>query len=291
VIERYLDELSGELGSVGIRGAQRRRILAEAEDHLCESGEPGRFGDPALIAARFADELATSGARRVAWGSVVALAPAGIAYAILFSLPVPWPDITGGRSVPVAVAAAMTMLLAPQISLAAGLLAVAGAWRLRSEVAAPAAAITLLRRRAGVAFAAGATALVAVMLTTYEFSAWLSTWRVALTLSIVGASLVPIAAGALALRRTGALRPQAAGDAGDVFDDLAPVLDRLPLELRGRPWRFCFLFAAAVAMPALLGGGVLNEGPRNAIAEFVAVCAGFAALGRYLGLRPSRARH
>jgi hypothetical protein len=128
------------------------------------------------------------------------------------------------------------------------------------------------------------------MVTTYEFSAWMSTWRIALTFSIAGVSLVPIAAGALALRRTAALRPQTAGDAGDVFDDLAPVLDRLPVELRGRPWRFCLLFAAGVGVLALLGGG-LNEGPRNAVAEFVAVCAGFAALGRYLGLRPSRARH
>jgi hypothetical protein len=285
VIERYLDELASELGSVGIRGAQRRRILAEAEDHLRESGDPARFGDPGLVAARFADELATSGARRIAWGSIVALAPAGIAYAILFSLPAPWPDITAGRSVPIAVAAAATMLLAPQISFAAGLLAVTGAWRLRSQVAAPAPAITLLRRRAGVALAAGATALVAVMVTTYEFSAWLSTWRVALTISLAGASLVPIAAGAFALRNTATLRPQTAGQAGDVFDDLAPVFDRLPLELRGRPWRFCLLFAAAVAALALLGGGVLNEGPRNAVAEFIAVCAGFAALGRYLGLR------
>jgi hypothetical protein len=291
LIERYLDELARELGSVGIRGAQRRRILAEAEDHLRESGEPERFGEPAVVAARFADELATSGARRVAWGSVVALAPAGIAYAILLSLPAPWPDITAGRSVPIALAAAAMMLLAPQISFAAGLLAVAGAWRLRSEVAAPAQAITLLRRRAGVALAAGATALLAVMVTTYEFSAWISTWRVALTFSLAGVCLLPIAAGAVALRRTGALRPQAAGDAGDVFDDLAPVLDRLPLDLRGRPWRLCLLFAAAVAALALLGGGVLNEGPRNAIAEFAAVCAGFAVLGRYLGLRPSRARH
>jgi hypothetical protein len=216
---------------------------------------------------------------------MVALAPAGIAYAILFALPAPWPDIAAGRSVPIAVAAAATMLLAPQISFAAGLLAVAGAWRLRSQVAAPAAAITLLRRRAGVALAAGATALVAVMVTTYEFSAWLSTWRIALTLSIAGAALVPIAAGAFALRNTATLRPQTAGEAGGVFDDLAPVLDRLPLELRGRPWRFCLLFAAAVASLALLGGGVLNEGPRNAVAEFIAVCAGFAALGRYLGLR------
>ena len=285
MIKRYLAELSAELGSVGIRGAQRRRILAEAEDHLRESGDPGRFGDPALVAARFADELATSGARRVAWGSVVALAPAGIAYAILFSLPAPWPDITAARHVPVALVAAATMVLAPQISFAAGLLAAAGAWRLRSQVAAPARAITLLRHRAGVALAAGATSLLAVMVTTFEFSAWISNWRVALTFSLASASLVPIAVGALALRNTAALRPQTAGEAGDVFDDLAPVFDRLPLELRGRPWRFCLLFAAVVAALALLGGGVLNEGPRNAVAEFSAVCAGFAALGRYLGLR------
>jgi hypothetical protein len=290
VIERYLDALATELGFVGIGGKQRRRILAEVEDHLHESGKPGRFGDPALIAARFADELATSKVRRVAWGSVVALAPAGIGYAILLSLPAPWPDITAGRSVPVAVVAAATMLLAPQVSFAAGLLAVAGAWRLRSQVAAPASAIALVRRRAGVALAAGATTLVAVMVTTYEFTAWMSTWRIALTFSIAGASLLPIVGGAVALHRTGALRPQTAGHAGDVFDDLGPVLDRLPLELRGRPWRFCLLFAAGVALLALLGGGP-DEGPRNAVAEFVAVCAGFAALGRYLGLRPSRARH
>ena len=285
MIERYLAKLAAELGSVGIRGAQRRRILAEAEDHLRESGEPGCFGDPALVAARFADELATSGARRVAWGSVVALAPAAIGYAVLFSLPAAWPDITAARSVPIAVAAALTMVLAPQVSFAAGLLGVAGAWRLRSRVTAPAPAVVLLRRRTGVALAAGATALLAVMVTTYEFSAWLPSWRIALSLSIAGVSLVPIAAGAVALRRTGSLRPQAAGDAGNVFDDLAPVLDRVPLELRGRPWRFCLLFAAGVAALALLGGGVLNEGPRNAVAEFAAVCAGFAALGGYLGLR------
>jgi hypothetical protein len=290
VIERYLDELAADLGSVGITGAQRGRILAEVEDHLRESGEPGRFGDPALIAARFADELATSGARRVAWGSVAALAPAGIGYAILLSSGAPWPDITAARSVAIGLVAAATMLLAPQVSFAAGLLAVAGAWRLRPQVAAPASAIKLLRRRAGVALAAGATTLLAVMVTTYEFSDWISTWRVALTFSIAVASLVPIAAGAFALHRTGALRPQTAGDAGDVFDDLAPVLDRLPFELRGRPWLFCLLFAAGVAALALLGGGP-DEGPRNAVAEFVAVFAGFAAFGRYLGLRPSRARH
>ena len=52
--ERYLRELEVELGEVGIRGSRRRRILAETADHLRESGEPARFGEPRLIAARFA---------------------------------------------------------------------------------------------------------------------------------------------------------------------------------------------------------------------------------------------
>jgi len=39
-----------------------------------------------------------------------------------------------------------------------------------------------------------------------------------------------------------------------------------------------------VAAAALIAGGP-DEGPRNAVFEFVAVCAGFAGLGRFLGLR------
>jgi hypothetical protein len=44
------------------------------------------------------------------------------------------------------------------------------------------------------------------------------------------------------------------------------------------------LVAGAIAAAALVGGG-LDEGPRNAVAEFVAVCGGFAVFGRFLGLR------
>jgi hypothetical protein len=39
-----------------------------------------------------------------------------------------------------------------------------------------------------------------------------------------------------------------------------------------------------VAVAAFVGGG-LDEGPRNAVAEFAAIFAGFAMLGRFLGLR------
>jgi hypothetical protein len=44
------------------------------------------------------------------------------------------------------------------------------------------------------------------------------------------------------------------------------------------------VFATAVASAGLLAGGV-DEGPRNAVAEFTLVVACFAALGRRLGLR------
>ena len=93
-----------------------------------------------------------------------------------------------------------------------------------------------------------------------------------------------VAGAAVALGSTARLRAQAEGPAGDVFDDLGPLLDRVPLRLRGRPWRFCLLFAAAVAGAVFVGGG-LEEGPRNAVAEFGAICACFAVLGRFLGLR------
>jgi hypothetical protein len=282
--DRYLRELGEELGAVGIRGLRRRRILAETADHLRESGDPARFGEPRLIAARFADELGTSAARRAAFSSFFALAPAGIAFALLLGLNRPGPDITSARTLPLGIAAACVIALAPQISLAAGLLAVALAWRFRATATAPAAAIALLRRRTAVALGGGAATLGGLAVYAVEYSSGLPGWWTTLAFAATGAGVVPLAAAAVLLGRCARLRPRAAGAAGDVFDDLAPLVDRLPLRLRGRPWRFCLLFAAAVGLLALAGGG-LDEGPRNAVAEFVAICGGFATLGRFLGLR------
>lgn len=282
--ERYLGELAAELAAVGIRGSRRRRIVAETADHLAESGDPHRFGEPRLIAARFADELATTGARRAALFSFFALVPAGIAYAVLLGLNRPGPDITSAKVLPLGLLAALVIALAPQISLAAGVLAVALAWRLRVAPVAPAAALRLLHRRAAVALGAGAATLAGVAVYAVEYSRGLPGWWTTLAFASTAAAIAPVAAATAALGRTARLRAQAAGPAGDVFDDLAPLVDRIPLRLRGRPWRFCLIFAAAVAAVALAGGG-LDEGPRNAVAEFVAVCAGFAVLGRFLGLR------
>ncbi len=282
--ERYLRELEVELGEVGIRGSRRRRILAETADHLRESGDPARFGEPRLIAARFADELATNGARRTAFFSFFALAPAGIGYALLLVLSHSGPDITSAKTLSLGMAAALVIALAPQVSLAAGLLAIALAWRLRAAPVAPAAAIIFLHRRAAIALGAGAATLAGVAVYAVEYSRGLPDWWTTLAFAVTVTAIVPVAVAAAALGRTARLRARTAGPAGDVFDDLGPLLDLVPLRLRGRPWRFCLLFAAAVAVAAFVGGG-LDEGPRNSVAEFAAICAGFAVLGRFLGLR------
>jgi hypothetical protein len=284
VTERYLQELSVELSAVGIRGSRRRRILAEAEDHLRESGDEARFGEPKVIAARFADELAISGSRRAAFSSFLVLAPAGILYSVLFGLISTWPDITSARFLPVAIAVAFAMLLAPQVAFAAGILALARAWRLRAERTAPASEILVLRRRSAVAVGAGAAAFAAIGVYAYEYSSGLPAWWQTMVFASSGAALVALGGAGFALARIGRVRPQTTGAAGDLFDDLAPVIDLLPLRLRGRPWRFCLLVAAGVAVAALIAGGP-DEGPRNAVFEFLAVFAAFAGLGRFLGLR------
>ena len=279
----YVEELSGELGRVGFRGSRRARILAEVEDHLREGGEVSAFGSPRLVAQRFADELASSFARRGAVATFAALAPIGIAYAFLFAPIHRPPDITSGQIVSLGVAVAFLMLLAPQIALASGVLAVARAWRLRTGVVVPADEVRFLRRRAGVALAAGIVTLASLAVYAIDYRAGLPGWWVDTALATAAGGTVLLAVVASSVGRGARLRPQVAGTAGDVFDDVAPIVDRLPFGLRGHPWRFCLLVAAGIAAAALVVGG-LDEGPRNAVAEFVAVCAGFAVLGRYLGL-------
>ena len=281
----YLRELDSELGAVGIRGSRRRRILAEAEDHLRESGgDVVAFGPPRMIARRFADELATNGARRSAVAAFLVLAPIALAYGGLFVSMRPGPDITSAEIVPLGVGAALLMLLAPQVALASGLLAVLRAWRLRTDAVAPAAEIRVLRRRVAVALAAGGITLAAIAVYAIEYRSGIPGWWQAAALATSAGGQLALAAVSRSVAGPARLRPQAAGAAGDVFDDVAPLVDRLPLELRGRPWRFCVLFASGIALLALVGGGV-DEGPRNAIGEFVAICGGFAVFGRFLGLR------
>jgi hypothetical protein len=280
----YLDELSRELGRVGIRGSRRRRILAEVEDHLVESRDVGAFGEPRLVAQRFADELATGVSRRLAYAAFLALVPAGLVYALVFGAGGQAPDITSARFLPLGLAAAIAMLLAPQVSFAAALGALLRGWRLRDVRALPAAEVRILRRRAGVAIGSGALALAGVALYAYEYSAGLSSFSIVASVAGSAAASVPIVAAAVALRRAAPLRPATTGEAGDLCDDLGPLFDRLPAEVPASPWRICLALAGVAAVGAVAAAGP-DEGLRNATVEVVAICGGFAALGRFLGFR------
>jgi hypothetical protein len=276
----YLDRLGRELAAVGIRGRLRDRILAEAADHLAE-GEVERFGDPAVLAREFADELATARSRRATVAALAALAGAAIVFAAAWLLaPIAggWGDVFSAEWAPLGVAAAIGMPIFPQVSFAAGLLALLRVGRRRHERRLPAAEIELLLCRTRVALAFGALSLASVAVYAFEFRSGLASSYV-LTLAPAAAALtIPLAGAALLTRRAAAVKSSVPGEAGDVFDDL-------PVELPRRPWLLLAATAGAAAFAALAAGGVTNEGPRNAVAELVLVVIGFLALGKRLGLR------
>jgi hypothetical protein len=287
--ELYLAELDRALHERGTPLRLRTRFVAEARDHLLEAKgarRPLEFGDPAALAQQVVDELASTHAKRSAVAAALALAPAAALYALLFLLGGAAggsPDIFSGKSQFLALPAALTLAIAPQISLAAGALALLRTLRRRRAPVLPRAEVRLLVRRAATALLFGAATVGALAVYGYEYEAGLAWWWRDIAFAAPPALALPLAAAAVAARRTAKLRPAAAGDAGDVFVDLPEAR-----VIAGTPWRFCLLFAGAVAVLAFVGGavgGAADEGLRNAVAEAVAVTAGFATLGRFLGLR------
>jgi hypothetical protein len=276
----YLDRFGRELAAVGIRGRLQDRILAESADHLAE-GDVERFGDPAALAREFADQLATTSSRRATLAALAALAGAAGVFAAAWLLTAAaggWGDILSAEWAPLGLAAAIGMLVFPQVSFAAGLLAALRVARRWHDRCLPAAEVALLLRRTRVALAFGALTLASVALYAFEFRADFSPWYVLTVAPAAAALTLPLAGAALLTRHAAAVKSSVPGEAGDVFDDL-------PLELPRRPWLLLAATAGAAALAALVAGGVTNEGPRNAVAEIVLVVGGFLALGKRLGLR------
>lgn len=274
----YLDRLAAELEGVGIRGSARARILIEAADHLAE-GEEAHFGDPRELAQLFADEHATQATTRAAFAAFAALGLAGAGFAggWLLLIQNGTADITSAAFLPLGLVAAFALIACPQVSFAAGLLALLRARRLRTLRTAPAAELALLARRTNTALAFGTASLLAFAVYAVDYHVAFSGLRV-----VVGASgalllTLPLGAAAIASHGAAAVRSSVPGGAGDMFDDL-------PVPLPRRPWLVCFALAGALALLLLVAAG-LDEGPRNAVAEFVLVVGSFAALGRRLGLR------
>ena len=261
----YLDELSRELARHGVRGGARRRILAEVDDHLrSDPDAQQRFGAPADIANKFAAELGAHASRRAAVGAFAALAVAGAVYAALVVSLSP-------QSIQSSTLSTAALILAPQVAFVAGVLALARALRTRNRALAT-AELTVLHRRTGIALAFGAVTMAALASSAASAPAYVAT---AAATTLLATAAVPL----LASTR---FRPQLAGSAGDVFDDLG--IQRL----RRDPWRFARWVAlgvgAAVWLAGIVQGDPLDGLLRGAL-EAAACLAGFAVLGRYLGLR------
>ena len=280
MIELYLEALDRELVDVGIPVRLRRRILAEAEDHLrADDGALERFGSPAEIANGFAAELGARTSRKAAVGAFAALGFAGAVYAVSFvgaafaGQPPPdtWPLL--------AQLALVAVIVTPQIAFVAGSLALVRVLR-RREPVLPSAELTVINRRTGVALASGIVTMAALAVLASELRNELAAWWLTFTLAGSAIAIPLLAIAALPASVAVRLRPRVAGEPGDVFDDLGFG--------HTDPWRFAGLVALGLGLVVFLAGAVQGDpldGAVRGMVEALACLAGFAALGRYLGLR------
>lgn len=278
----YLEDLSRELGLRGIRGRLRRRILAEADDHLrSDAAAPERFGAAAEVANAFAAELGAQASRRAAAGAFAALGVAGAVYAGAFASLAFARHPTETLEPTLGALALAVMVLAPQVSFVAGTLALTRALRRRGRVL-PTPELVVIRRRTGVALTFGLATMGALALYAYEFRVALAEWWTALTFVSTAAASVLLVGASVPTARAARIRPRVAGEAGDMFDDLGIE------HLRTDPWRFARRLAFGVGLAVWLAGIVQSDpfdGLIRGVVEGLACLGGFAVLGRYLGLR------
>jgi hypothetical protein len=320
VIEGYLSELGRALHATR---RERRRILAEVEDHLRESAvEHGeqeairRFGAVEVVAERFRLELAADAA---AWSVRLA----GVVLVVFLGLCVAIQTAPVRAASPRSLDAPFGPLMMVLLEIAGFVAALTAVrwWRWRRAPEIPPGAALALARGSWVAASAacggGAMQLVAVMSPSPVHGAGLAVTVGGLATCVAAsAALGPIAVALKRVRLIGGTVPS------DGFDDLVTVADATPvvgglvnalarrgdggvarlaaaLSPRRRPWRFALAFALAVGVAfavvkglsepdgrwewAALRGGLTLAGAQAAI-----VLVAYALLGRFLGLRPGR---
>jgi hypothetical protein len=279
----YLEELSGELTAHGIGGRTRRRILLEAHDHLSsDSAAQERFGSARDVANAFAAELGAQASRRAAVSAFAALGVAGAVYAVSFATLSFANAPSGPLDRTLGALASAVIIVAPQVSFVAGVLALLRAVRRRHERMIPTRELIVIRRRTGVALLFGFLTMGALSLYGYEFRSVLAGWWLTLTYtSTAGASVLLALAAAPALAAT-RVRPRVAGQAGDVLADIGVG------RFGDDPWRFARFAAVTVGVLVWLAAAVQGDpfdGLIQGVFEGLACLAGFAVFGRYLGLR------
>ncbi|MFZ0042812.1 MAG: hypothetical protein WAK93_15990 [Solirubrobacteraceae bacterium] len=289
----WLDGLGDELRARGVPPTERQRIVLELRDHIeCEPGCEQRLGDPRALAGTFADELATSRARGSALWAFGALALAAVCLIVsqtALGAAGGYPGFTRGISLVLFVPAFFGLLVASQVALVAGCLALVRAARRQHELSLPAAEIELLERRTRIALLAGLATIAGLALYLIDFVRLLPGWYVAL---VAGLGLVAATAMSVAYRRltrAQTIVSERPGEAGDVYDDL-PILDWR--WLRQRPWLLGVIGSLVVCL-VTIGVGTnaersLIEGVERGVAEGLFAAIGFVFLGRAVGLMPPR---
>jgi hypothetical protein len=283
----FLHELEA---SLHVRGRPRRRLLVECRDHLAESGDAygpeeavRRFGSAADLARAFDLEVATGRSLRATAASVIGVVGVGISALVMvnavdprLSAPVAWAIIFFGCA---------------QVSAISLVLAVVRAAVLRGDPGTP-ADVALLSRRNGVALAFAFLTLFAVgAALPGRSSAWLV---LAGPVLAAGAAVSVMRSWSLAKKldqhRVGVVRPPLA--------DFAAVVRRLvevPAPVRRVSPVATLVVAVGLAMCAAFTWDRFDHGTVAASAmaagiEAALVIAGFAALGRPLGLRAAGSR-
>lgn len=278
----FVNDLESELARLRIPAGRRRRIVAEVEDHLgCDPGSVERLGEPSLLARRFADELGTACARRAAVALFAALAPFGLLFGVLFALLGAAGFTTSDRNL-----VGPAVILGTQIAFVGGTLALLRAWRLRHEQAVSAAQAAVVRRRTALGLAGGVLTFAGIVTGASNNPSHVATWFAPLAYATAAVGAITLTAAAVVLLQAYRLRPTSSGPAaGDLASDLGPLV---PAALRGSPWRLAFTIAGLVALCIAIAGVVQSDpfdGVARALVDATACMAGFAVLGRPLGLR------
>jgi hypothetical protein len=283
--------LGQELTAVGIGGRLRGRILAEYADHLACDPE-AQLGEPRALARQFADEVGSTRARRAAVIGFAALALAGTLFGLAFitsdsafgAAPKGGPVI--GR-----IATALAILFS-QISFVAGTLAALRWVQRRSSGVLSASEASVIVRRAGVGVVSGIVTMVSLATLAIAYHRFLSAAWATFAIVVAAVGTAGLLASVPSIWEAARLRPVAEGEAGDVFDDLGDLVILVPAPLRGRPWRFAAAVSVAVAVAITLVAVPAQDafdGAVRGVIDALLCLAGFATLGRYLGLwRPGK---
>jgi hypothetical protein len=289
----WLDDFEAELVARGIRPALRAALLTEFADHIaCEQDASTtqvstKLGVACEIADQYADELATDDARRgalVVFAALSCAAGALLISQLTLARFVGYPGFDHGFSSALALPAILAILVGPQVALVGGTLAAWRAIRRRNTPILAGAEIALVRRRATVGLIAGVVTMAGLLLYTADFIGVLPAWWLALSGGLATAATVALLAALATLARGSQTVASAAGPAGDIFDDIAPLR-----RFRGHPLALglssALVSGTVVALAEWHAEHSLAEGLQRGLLEAIALSVGFVLLGRAVGAR------